>query len=76
MKRSNTYENKWEIIESPYKNRDMKNYGSRQAAEEGAHIMRLTTYLFLFALVAAISWITERDNHPFKDQIVEAKNDH
>lgn len=75
MKRSNTYENNCEILESPYKNRDMKNCGSRQDAEEGTHIMRLTTYLILFALFAVFSWATERDNHPFHDHQIEARND-
>lgn len=75
MKRTNTYEQKWEILESPYKNRDMKHM-SVQEVEEQVHVFRLTTYLILFALFAVLAWATERDNHPYKEPVIEAKNDH
>lgn len=78
MKRTITYEaNFGSIEEAPYRNKDMKDFrANRNDAEEGAHLMRLVTYLMVAVAFAAIAWMTERDNHPFKDPIVEAKNDH
>lgn len=41
--------------------RDMKNY---RASGEDDYSPRLSTYLMILALVALLSWFTERDNHP------------
>lgn len=71
-----TYEENLKLMDSPYRNKDMKNYqANRNDAEEGAHLMRLVTYLMVAVAFAAIAWMTERDNHPFKEPVQVVKNE-
>ena len=73
MKRTITYEaNFGTIEEAPYRNKDMKNFQAKvnwDEAEESAHLMRLVTYLMVAVAFAAIAWLTERDNHPYKEPV-------
>ena len=51
-------------------NRDMKNY----RAPESVHVTRITTYLIIAALIAMLSWTTERDSYGQSVQIVAELN--
>lgn len=51
---------------------DYKNYRSQES--EDVHVTRLVTYLIVALLIALLSFMTERDGHPFNEQEVKVRS--
>lgn len=51
-------------------NRDMKNYKAQDEKAKTGELIAMAFVAFLFLVL--LSWITERDNHPFNhiDEII------
>lgn len=72
MKRTKTYSNEGNLWISEDGLGDMKGFRAKEEPE-GVHVTRLSTLLLIFALLALLSWMTERDNHPFHAEPVKVE---
>ena len=58
-----------EMVKQSENSYQVKKYGDMKhfRAQESVHVTRMTTYLIVAVLLAVLSWMFERDNHPFND---------